>query len=470
MLGFLQIALLSIWIAQPSGQGPSHYPILVERILSGPRSQTSEFDWTVTWLDKTNEGLVERYSTRTDGPTIWEENRGDESGFHARGYERISDGTGPDLYTLQEIPRDQLAGTRNTLQFDEQVLNIASAEAPMDGSVAPITQRRGNAPIDLLAIGLVPRLDSPSGTGLPFQLPPGIAEGLAGATFDTRPCNIGSTVHAQFGEFSLVWTFDAARGQQPVKAELFENDRLRCFSETQVEEIDGRWIPRDVRFYRGDSAAPYKMIDVHSATFDKPWHQKEISPSDLGAVTGTQLMSPDGTKFWTGFELVNEQDYWDLVHVFDLKPDRFILETTAKILEIPVEEYIAYLQRNNEPRRAAYKKKHGTEPWLAVASRKPKDKDEWDLYVEKFLAEHKLPEPGVERAKEILKSAKNLRDARRSQNAAKMREAQKEGDARKIEHFEEIEKSIFDRVLVRSLKKLIPGKKEEPAESTAPTP
>lgn len=88
------------------------------------------------------------------------------------------------------------------------------------------------------------------------------------------------------------------------------------------------------------------------------------------------------------------------------------------------------------------------------------------MYVENFLAENKLPDAGVTRAKEILKQAKALRDARRKQNAAKIREAKKEGDERKLEKFEEIEKNIFERMLVRNLKKLVPEKKAE----VEPTP
>lgn len=69
------------------------------------------------------------------------------------------------------------------------------------------------------------------------------------------------------------------------------------------------------------------------------------------------------------------------------------------------------------------------------------------------------------RAKEILKQAKSLRDARRKQNAAKIREAKKENDQRKLEKFEEIEQSIFERMLVRNLNRLVPEKKPQ-----APTP
>ena len=84
------------------------------------------------------------------------------------------------------------------------------------------------------------------------------------------------------------------------------------------------------------------------------------------------------------------------------------------------------------------------------------------MYVEKFLTEHKLPEPGVKRANEIRDQAKKLRDARRRQNAAELRKAKAVNDSRKVAHYEAIEKNIFDRVLVRSLKKLVHDEKDAP--------
>ena len=213
-----------------------------------------------------------------------------------------------------------------------------------------------------------------------------------------------------------------------------------------------------MRFYEGNSTSPYKMIDVQRATFDEPWHMQEISPTDIGALYGTDFASSDGTKMWTGAELIPLNEYFDLVELYGVLPDPRIVEMKAKLIKKTVEEYVEIIQRGIARRREEYRKKYGDEPWLVTKS--PKGKDEWDVYVEKFLTEHKLPEPGVKRANEIRDQSKKLRDAYRRKNAAALRKAKEENDSRKVAEYEGIEKRIFDRVLVRELKRLVQDEKD----------
>ena len=79
-----------------------------------------------------------------------------------------------------------------------------------------------------------------------------------------------------------------------------------------------------------------------------------------------------------------------------------------------------------------------------------------------YKAKHKLPEPGVKRANEIRDQSKKLRDAYRRKNAAALRKAKEENDPRKVAEYEGIEKRIFERVLVRDLKKLVHDEKDAP--------
>jgi hypothetical protein len=187
---------------------------------------------------------------------------------------------------------------------------------------------------------------------------------------------------------------------------------------------------------------------------------QEITPTDIGALNGTWFHGPDGVKAWTGADLMPMKEFWDLVNLDGILPDPRILEMMAKLQGQTMEEHLQFLARRSAQEREAYRKKYGEEPWIVKKS--PKGKDEWDAYVEKFLSEHELPEPGVKRANEIRDQAKKLRDARRRQNAAELRKAKAEKDSRKIAHFEGIEKNIFDRVLVRSLKKLVHDEKAAP--------
>jgi hypothetical protein len=156
--------------------------------------------------------------------------------------------------------------------------------------------------------------------------------------------------------------------------------------------------------------------------------------------------------------------FWDLVLLYDIPPDPRIVDMLANGTAKGERELRDYWDRAKELRLKEYRREHGEEPWLATSL--AKEKDEWDLYVEKFLVEHKLPEPVVKRAGEILDQAKRLREARRRQHAAQIREAKKEGHEKKLDHFEELERKIFDRVLVRNLNKLISDKADRPRTSS----
>jgi len=109
--------------------------------------------------------------------------------------------------------------------------------------------------------------------------------------------------------------------------------------------------------------------------------------------------------------------------------------------------------------RAAYKREHGDEPWLV--SVKTDEKDPWDVYVEEFLKKNQLPEPAVERAKQV-------RDAQRRKNHKPMKEAERRKDTRKLDEFKEREERIFNEMLVKPLEKLAEQAKEKAARSDQP--
>ncbi len=135
-----------------------------------------------------------------------------------------------------------------------------------------------------------------------------------------------------------------------------------------------------------------------------------------------------------------------------------------------VEDYLEYLDQTTERRREAYFEEHGERPWLDVPlGRVPGEKDEWDVYVEKFIKEHKLVPAAVKRAEDILDRSKKLRDRYARKNASEIREAERDGDEKKLAHYKGITKRIFDEVLVRALNRLIPKpeQKKEPTEKVA---
>jgi hypothetical protein len=457
-----------------------HYPLRLRNILDSQRATTSQVEWTASWIGGRDAGLVERYVTRQAGDTLWESNLGDENGYHPTAYSAGRPGS-PDVELPQpemtkdgprimdeewlrkyEVPKEELAGTRNSLIYDGQAWRLEYAERPLTGIVQPLKTARDFLPVDLPSIGLAPCWWGMGTDGNPLQLSESDLEGFESAVFAEGVENGLPTVSAVYGggRFRLTWRFDERFGGRPVWA-AFERDGVPVYSsETEYEKIGERWFPKSVRFYQGNSASPYKMIDVQRATFNEPWHMQEISPTDIGALNGTYFGSPDGGKTWTGAELIPNDEYNDLVELYGVLPDPRIVEMLASLIKKTVDEYLQIIQRGIARRREEYRKKYGDEPWLVQKS--PKEKDEWDVYVDKFLTEHKLPEPGVKRANEIRDQSKKLRDAYRRKNAAALRKAKEENDSRKVAEYEGIEKRIFDRVLVRELKRLVQNEKDSP--------
>ncbi len=444
-------------------QTESAYPRQLEAVVAQAPWRTSQLEWTVTWVGGNDEGLVERYVTRTAGDTVWESNQGDENGFHPARFRNAPPGEYDENKRAYAIPRDELAGTQNTLRAEGQLWRLEYAEKPHTGLLTPDTERRAYTPVDVKGMGLMPAFDGALAGRTPIALPYVAADAFDSAVFATRTEGVRSVVEATFGEYRLAWDFDDAQGGQPVRAQLYRNDALQYYSESEYGSVNGRWIPTSVRFYRGDDKTPYKIVAVQRATFDEPSHLQEITPSDIGALRGTMFTTPTGAMVWTGVDLVDQDEYANMDGVYGILPDSCLLEDAAKRLGMSVDEYVQLQGRQRDLFREVYAKNHGERPWLEVEKKRKKEKDDWDVYVEKFLAEHKLPEPAIAKAREILDQAKSMRDARRRHHAARVREAKNENDQRKIQYYEKLEKRLFEGVLVRPLNKLLPDKRPEVA-------
>jgi hypothetical protein len=478
----MKAGLLLLGVLLPAAGPRDHYPPRLRNILDSRLATTSQVEWTASWVGGRDAGLVERHVTRTAGTSVWQSNLGDEKGYHPTSYGEPHPGAwgkdGPEIPNREESPlayeqwlrehenpKEETAGTANSLIYDRQAWHLHYAERPLTGVVQPLETASAYLPVDLPSMGLAPCWWRSELDGNPFHLPEFDFEGFESATFRERLENGLPTVSADWGGSGsrLTWRFDDRYGGRPVWA-AFERDGVPVYSsETEYEKIGERWFPKSVRFYQGNSASPYKMIDVKRATFDEPWHMQEITPTDIGALYGTQFGGSDGVRMWTGAELIADDEFWELVHLYDVLPDPRIMKMIAEP-EQTVDEYVQSLRTKGARWRETYRKKYNEEPWLVKKS--AKEKDEWDVYVEKFLAKHKLPEPGVKRAHEIRDQAKKLRDAYRRKNAAALRKAKAENDPRKVAEYEGIEKRIFERVLVRSLKKLIHEKKPEAPPAT----
>lgn len=467
----MSIAHALFWLGLISGPAPdyAYLPSRVRIILESKSTTTSQVEWTLSWFGSYNDGLVERHITRTSDETIWESNLGDEKGQHnAAFYHWPGPNATEEQLRREMVPKELVAGIRNKLIYDDRAWYIAHAERPLSGYASPAAKTTDWLPSDLKSIGLAPYEESESDAN-PLNLYRDDFEGFEKSTFRDGWESGYPTVTAEWGDRrALTWRFDDRRGGQPVQASFYRFDKLVNYSQTEYERAGERWFPKSVRFYREDSASPYKIIDVQRATFDEPWHMKEITPSDIGALAGTQFLGADGLSWWTGTDLIPNDDFLELLYLDDSIMDQRIAEMMVEGTKQTVDEYRGALRRAGVALREQYRKKYGED--FQLTKLRPDEKDEWDVYVEKFIAEHKLPEPGIKRANEIRDSAKKLRDAHRLKNSAELKKARKSGDKKKIAEFESVEKRIFERMLERPLQKLPRMSDDAKKDSSAPPP
>ncbi|MEK6797811.1 MAG: hypothetical protein AABZ12_02470 [Planctomycetota bacterium] len=449
-------------IAVSAAEGTRDYPTRLRRIMDAALGDTAQVEWTLSWVGGSSDGLVERRITRVAGESVWESNLGDEHGFHDTPFVRRSRADEP-----TKLRPEETVGTRNMLIHEGTAYYLPRAEEPWTGDAAPLPLARSPVPLDFGKLGLAPALDRDTDVN-PFRIPQlAHEEGFESAVFtegweDGRPI-----VNAEAGARRVTWTFDDSRGGQPIRAALYGADLLRFFSETELEQVGGKWFPKSVRFYRGEDPSPYKIVDVQQATFNEPSHMQEITPDDIGVLYGTQMLGPTGLMYWTGDQLITDDEYMELVHVFDVLPDPLVLEYIAGITNRSVEDHVKSLKASSEGLRRLYFQKHGEKPWLDPPQQS-KDKDEWDVYVDKFIAKHKLEGKPVERAQEILKQAKKMRDGHLRKNRANIRKAEQSGDKERIAHYQKYPKQVFDRYLVKSLEKLVPKDKDKGENKSIP--
>lgn len=432
-------------------------PESLQNVLAGQPQKTAQVEWTLSSFDKYNNGLVERFVTREAGADVWQTNFGDEGGRHRRAFKGAppADAT-PEEAEAYMFPEEVTSGTEETLLRGDYLWNLPKAEDPFAGDIQRRADARTDLPVDLAALGLNV---SAKETGDAFGLPAGQSAGLEQAVFREHRAGLFDVVTAEWNESRLEWHLDSRVEGLPVEALYYLGDRLVSRSETEYAEIDGRLFPARARFYSGDDARPTQVIDVRRATFDKPWHKQSFDPSDLGLLFGTSFtgLYDDGygPYWWDGAELITASEYSELVELDGIRPDPRIIEYQARLTDTTVEERLAYMDRRMNEVRAAYYEKYGERPWLEPYTiLKPGEKDEWDVYFDKFAAEHKLEGAALEQAKDVLERAKKLRDRYQRKYAAKLKEAEREGDTKKAEYYRGFTQRIFEQVLVRSLERI----------------
>ncbi|GMU38283.1 MAG: hypothetical protein AMXMBFR22_24740 [Phycisphaerae bacterium] len=157
-----------------------------------------------------------------------------------------------------------------------------------------------------LDISLLGFVDAPSATEVPGgYLPQDITR------FETESSNGVIEVSAYYDEgegIRRIWRLDPAVGMQPVRCSSWVNGQEITRCDTEYEEADGRWSPaRSTFFFMGDATA---RIVVTLASFDKPWHDQELTPADLGLVAGVHVVEAgQPVRLWDGKKTITIDEY-----------------------------------------------------------------------------------------------------------------------------------------------------------------
>lgn len=425
-------------------------PAPLRRAMEARQADTSQIKWTYTHLDDREYGLVERITTQTVGDTLWQANIGDENGFHRTTYRSFPN---------HPIPQEDVAGTWNLLVYEGDIwaMDNQAGRHPVSGNATPCDQRYMHHPVDFRWAGINPWWGLRTSSNV-FGLDRRFVDGFENAKLNQTVSGDIEIITATYGEHTLEWQLDRRRGGQPILAALYVGDQLAYSSQTDLQEVQGRWIPSAMKFYYKDEVEPKMAIDIQEASFDKPEHKKDISPTDIGALAGTQIGYPGKELLrWDGTQLITGTEYDELEGLYGFRPDPIIIKRLAAMSKMTAEEFTGRLDQHTVYVRARYFEKRGEEPWLVV---KTGEKDEWDVYVAEFIKKHKLDEARTKRAERLLKQSKKLRDYHMLKNRSKIRSARAKGDIAKAEHYEAVKEHIFKNVLVRGLK-LLPEKKKK---------
>ncbi len=382
---------------------------------------TAYINWTLDHGD-----YQERFEVRIAAHTRWERNLGDQNGFHPKTHEEVL------KYLKENGERWKQTEEMHAFKFKEpqhQLLYNGKVWTKQGSSHWALTHEpyAWDPALGLEDWGLRPH--SHINDDMKME---NCVSTLSG-TQRVITCGI------QGDSKSMEWVLDTEKGSQPISATLRAASGLAIArSQTKLANVDGRWMPSSVEFFKREDEEPYQVQTVQEASFDQDWHRQEpYDPNDLDMGFGHWL---GGLKYWDGASVIGRKDLDRLKYLYDVPLHPDVIEKSASFEKTSVKDYLAKIARNSKQ----YKLNHAEEYAELLKKRSADEKDEWDAYTDQFVAEHKLGNPKAAVAGKILAAAKKLRNVYRDKQTVSSEKAR----------YDAIEKRIFDRLLVRNLKRL----------------
>lgn len=144
-----------VFLAQSSIR--DQLPERLQAIIAARTPDTSEIDWTVSWHGGRDDGLIERFETRTAGETVWQSNFGDANGYHPVTYRSFPPpDLSPEERRAYESPPESGAGTQSSLAYDAHIWRLPEADRPLWGYQLSRDTAHFFNPFDFAAAGLAP--------------------------------------------------------------------------------------------------------------------------------------------------------------------------------------------------------------------------------------------------------------------------------------------------------------------------
>jgi len=404
--------------------------------------------------------VTEHFVSERVGATVREINRGDAKGRHPRQYQEVLQFLKdyPEYHDTEDMHDYKFAEPRYILRMENMVW-----EKQGTGISAHVAQAEHatDVPYDVSTLGMGPLPSNQVHNDL--GVPDFVARALTSSTFTDSTEGAMRRIAGQATqgtrEWRLEWELDLSRDSQPTRAALYRDDQMFAESRTELTQLGGRWFPRLVRYFRESyksGTEPYQVVEVQKASFDEPSHRQEpFSPNDIGVALGNQLTVEGASTvmYWDGVELITGDEYNELVYLNGVDPDPIVVERQAKWSHLTPEEYLEQLEKSSRPiMRARWERDHGFA--YVPTTRTATEEDPWDLYLERFIAEHKLSKPALSRAEKLLKKAKTMRDVHRRKKASELKEAERAGDKAKIAEYNDREDQIFKKALTHPLDEL----------------
>lgn len=262
------------------------------------------------------------------------------------------------------------------------------------------------------------------------------------------------------------WVFDREQGNQPVRVTLYIYGEPSDWTETTFQEIDGRWYPQSVNYYQyskgKENGILANALVITHASFDEPWHRQEpFDLSDANIVFGTGIFTyyssqapedlQDAIMYWSGTEKLTKDEFEEMLYGYNMPIDPSIVAYEMRFRNISREEYDQQFEASRQIWFSRYKIKHGT-PFQIMDLQQSTQTDEWDAYVVRFIEKHALKDMVEKQANDLLKKAKTLRDVYRRKYLKRLKQSAQATSSKNP--FETMKKRIFERMLVRGLKRL----------------